>query len=419
MQRILIVDSGMRTLGGHNFTYTEAVRSAFVDRGHGVQVFVNRGLPADLAEAHGFRPVFSVGNYDAALGHGWVRDLAYVYAQSIVFAEDLEHAFRSLSPEVPDLIFSHTLADFELLGWRRFLGRRHFAGRLAIVVRQTPGYATCGWLRRTLHPYWRLRPRALNRLRGQLGSGFMVCTDSEALSEDYRSVYPHPILTLPIPLSDSLYSDRNEEADCLATRYPLMDASRLRIGYLGDARAAKGFPLLAAAVRAVEEKRLAARFLIQCPRAASGDTQASPPDGLPDLQKLAAQPKFNLTLIGEKLSTAAYGELARQIDLILLPYLHDTYRAATSGIFAEAMALGTPVVTSSDTWMADEIRRSGAGVIFRRDRPSDFAGAVLEAVARHPELKARAVAASTPWRKFHNPGSLADRLLKDTQPTPD
>lgn len=51
----------MRTLGGHNFSYTQAVKSAFEDKGATVDVLVNRGLPSDVAEAHGFLPVLSLG----------------------------------------------------------------------------------------------------------------------------------------------------------------------------------------------------------------------------------------------------------------------------------------------------------------------------------------------------------------------
>jgi glycosyltransferase involved in cell wall biosynthesis len=418
MPRILVVDSGLRTFSGHNFTYTQAVVAAFRERGCSVQVLVNRGLPAGVARSHGLDPVFSLGAYDTAHGHGWVRDLAYVHAQGIVFAEDLEHAFRTTVAPDPELVLSHTLTDFELLGWNRFLRRRPFGARLAVVLRQTPGFATRSWLRRTVHPYWRLRPRALARLRNILGPRLSLCTDSESLSEDYRSVYPHPVLTLPIPLSDALFATGSEASASITTRYPLLkDTSRLRVGYLGDARAPKGFALLPSAVRAVEAAHLPACFIFQCSVSGGSPPQKTP--GLLDLQAIATKSPSDVALIDETLSTGEYCDLARHLDLILLPYLQDHYRAATSGIFAEAMALGTPVVASNDTWMARELQRSGAGVTFRRDHPEEFAPAVTEAVRGHSELKARASAASASWRAFHNPRTLVSLLLGSSPPPGD
>jgi glycosyltransferase involved in cell wall biosynthesis len=411
-RRVLIVDSGMRSLGGHNFTYTQSVRRAFEERGFAVDVLVNRGLGSDVAEAHRLHPVFSCGAYDHPLGHGRFRDLAYLYAQSRVFAEELDHGLRCVLREPPALIFCHTVADFELVGWAREAARLRLEGALAIVLRQTPGFGTCGFLRRTLNPYWRLRPRAFERLQARLGRRFLLCTDSEPLSEDYARVHGGHVLTLPIPLDRALFTPQGGRTEGVSTRYGLEDASRLRVGYLGDARASKGFPLLPAVARRLPRSKVPARLVVQCPRPNSGDDHKAAPAGLDELRELAEE-SADVTLIPERLTPEDYADLVQHLDVVLLPYLHPSYAEATSGIFAEALALGKPVVVSSGTWMARELGRAGSGVVFPRETPESLPDRVLELLADYPRHAAAAAASQAAWREFHSPESLASLLLSE------
>jgi glycosyltransferase involved in cell wall biosynthesis len=404
---IVIVDSGMRNMGGHNYSYTRAVQAAFVARGCSVNVLANRGLPSEVAEAAGFRPLFSCGAYDFPLGHGRVRDLIYLNAQSRVYAEELEHGLRTVLSRDPDLVFCHTVADFELVGWARHLSRAGFHGALAVVLRQTPRFRSSNWLRRTFNPYWRLKPRNLKRLRSRLGQRFLLCTDSEALSDDFASIYPHRIVTLPIPLPLAVSDGLSKVVE----RYTLADRTRLRIGYLGDARASKGFPMLPGLVRRTLASGASVRFVIQSTRAGSGDDHAAAPAGLDELHALATDGK--VALIPDRLSPEDYESLLQNLDVILLPYISDFYREATSGIFAEAVAHGKPVVVPEDTWMARELAKSGGGVSFVRGDPDDLATKVLSVVREYTEHAARAERARDPWRAFHSAETLAGMLLAE------
>lgn len=408
--RVLIIDSGLRSLSGHNFSYTQAVRQALIKLGATVDVFVNRGCPSDLAEAHQLQPLFTVGAFDFPFGHGRIRDLIHVQAQSHVFAEELEHGLRERAAY--DFIFSHTLADFELIGWSRYLKRNTIRGALAVVLRQTPRYSACSWWRRAFNPYWRLRPRYLARLRRRLGSRFLLCTDSRALTDEYSHVYRHPILSLPIPLNPGLYEPHPNAALSVSTRYSFRNRSRLRIGYLGEARSPKGFHLLPSVVRAVIASEEAARFVIQCPLPSAGG-EASMKAVLADLADLAGQHPDRAVLIHERLSTDDYADLAQNLDIILIPYIDEHYRAATSGIFTEAVALGKPVVVPSDTWMSRELATAGSGVVFPREDPSRLGPATLEVVRNYPKHQAAAALGCEAWKAFHNSRTLAEMLLRE------
>src|SRR5207302_4236820 len=99
----------MKNLGGHNFSYTRAVQRALEARGIPSEALVHRSFPADVAAECGYHPTFSLGSYDFPPGNGRVRDLRYVYAQSVVFADELQQALRERGNDEVALAFSHTV----------------------------------------------------------------------------------------------------------------------------------------------------------------------------------------------------------------------------------------------------------------------------------------------------------------------
>jgi glycosyltransferase involved in cell wall biosynthesis len=182
---------------------------------------------------------------------------------------------------------------------------------------------------------------------------------------------------------------------------------------VGDARTSKGFDLLPDLVERVLAAQAPVRFVIQCARPGSGDDHAAPPPGLPALEALARQHPAAVTLIPEKLSVPEYGVLLHNLDVIVLPYVSNAYREATSGIFAEALALGKPVVVPEGTWMARELKATGAGLEFARGAPADLAAKVLAVVRDHDAHQAAARRGSAGWWSFHSAGTLVDMLLRE------
>jgi glycosyltransferase involved in cell wall biosynthesis len=413
---VLIIDSGMRNLGGHNFSYTRSVQAALEKRGYGVTVLANKNLAGDVAKESGYHPVFSFGAYDFPPGNGVIRDLAYIYAQSVVYSDELEQAFKQTATEY-SIVFCHTVNDFELIGWKRFLSRRKLPGHLMILMRQTPGFHSCSRWRRIAHPYWRIKPHYLNAIHARMQRNFVLLTDSEPLTEDYARVFHHRIVTLPIPVSELIlnadHDGRSSNGFC--KRYKLARDGRVCIGYMGDARSSKGFHLLPELIRRVSSSADAkTKFVIQCPAAASGYDSEQSADGVDELKKLAQEANGDITLISEKLSERDYAELFGHLDIVLAPYTTSNYAEATSGIFAEAMALAKPVVVPSNTWMARELKKSGGGLEFQRGDAVDLAAKVLE-MARHYDVYAsKAIVYGETWKHFHNCHKLADMLINES-----
>ncbi|NGX28421.1 MAG: hypothetical protein K940chlam1_00600 [Candidatus Anoxychlamydiales bacterium] len=65
----------------------------------------------------------------------------------------------------------------------------------------------------------------------------------------------------------------------------------------------------------------------------------------------------NIEYVNTDLKSEEYNSLLFKSDIILLPYLSEVYRYRTSGIFVEAIVAQKIVLTTSNTWMAHELKK--------------------------------------------------------------
>ncbi len=413
------MDSGMKNEGGHHFSYTRAMQGAFERRGVQVDVLANRHMDRNLAEASGYHGAFSFGTHDYPPGVGWWRDLVYLYAQSEIYAAELQQTLGRLGAAKYGLVFCHTIGDFELVGWKRYVERCGLPGHLVILERLTPRFRSASRLKTSVHPYWRLKPRYLRALRARLRERFVLATDSERLTEDYGWIYRHRIVTLPIPISDEILAPSYEagaRSQRLQTRFGLKPQDGLLIGYMGDARAAKGFMLLPAVVRRIlSEPASGAHFVVHCPQAAGGHDCPGGAPGMEQLAVVAEEFGERVKLIPERLSVGDYTDLFRSLDVVLLPYSDRNFVEGTSGVFAEALALAKPVVVPRGSWMAQEVRKSGGGVEFEQNDVDDLAERTFEVVRDYGEYAVRAEAFRSAWVACHNPDNVAEILLRESR----
>ena len=87
-------------------------------------------------------------------------------------------------------------------------------------------------------------------------------------------------------------------------------------------------------------------------------------------------------------------------DAVVCPSLYESFGLVP----LEALSAGVPVVVPEGTFWGDRIRSEGGGLVYPREEPDRFSGALL-ALASSPELRARlslegaAVAAPFTWEK--------------------
>jgi glycosyltransferase involved in cell wall biosynthesis len=113
-------------------------------------------------------------------------------------------------------------------------------------------------------------------------------------------------------------------------------------------------------------------------------------------------------LVEQALDPAPYAALLASADLLLLPYDGPTYGARSSGILAEALAMGVPAVVPAGCWMEQV---AGPGRVVAVPHGAPLPPALAEALDRLPEFGAACRAAAPAWRAEHNPDSLLRALL--------
>ena len=176
-----------------------------------------------------------------------------------------------------------------------------------------------------------------------------LLTDSENLTEEHSQSLRRRFQTAPIPVDSALFAPRRDRSNSSAT-----------VVYLGDARTEKGYLRLPAIAYALKADLSSGRvqMIVQ--------SNFNVPRGEPGI---AAARDFlstvpNVTVLRNPISGQQYNDYLSTADLILLPYQVDRYISRTSGILAEAICAGVPAIVPQGTWLADQVRRYGAGIIY-------------------------------------------------------
>jgi hypothetical protein len=176
------------------------------------------------------------------------------------------------------------------------------------------------------------------------------------------------------------------------------------IGLLGTARAEQGGDLTADIADAVCAADPGARFLLQAPDKAAGLERAE--------QLRARGGHIRAEVVVGPLPRDAYLRQLLDCDLMLLPYSASGYAMRASGVFADALAMGVPVVVPAHTWMADRLGEGwGAGEVSAASDAADIQAAIHRALAHLPALKARAAERQSAWRAAQSVSAYLDLLL--------
>jgi glycosyltransferase involved in cell wall biosynthesis len=218
-------------------------------------------------------------------------------------------------------------------------------------------------------------------------------TDSDNLSEEHSQALRRRFQTAPIPVDPALFTIR-----------PPRNGNGITLVYLGDARIEKGYATLPSIAQAFRTELTSGslKMVLQ--------SNFNVPGGEPGIGSardfLSTMP--NVTLLRNSIAEEKYNELLLSADLILLPYKVEKYIARTSGILAEAICAGVPAIVPQGTWLADQVRRHGAGTVYQALDPEGPSRAVSEALGTLDVLRCRAEDRRTAYAHFHRPSRLAE-----------
>lgn len=279
------------------------------------------------------------------------------------FAARVRRLIEQLSLGPDDVVFVPNVEPSEVLGFRRLFEQLpaareptwHLLFRRNIYTGRDPDYdAADEHLRGLRNAFLHLR-------EGLQGARVYCYTDTVQLTDQYNRLGIVPFATLPIPVDAAYHNDR----------FQVTGEEPLSIVYAGDARTERGYHLLPRVVQDVWHDCVLtgqAKFRVQSKfNVAGGDCRA-----IVARAQLAAFDDGKLQILHEPLASEAYRELVVQAGLMLVLHDRDGYYARSSGVFAEAMAAGVPVVAPAGSWMALQL--------------SEDIYAYHQSLLRHPEI---------------------------------
>jgi glycosyltransferase involved in cell wall biosynthesis len=223
---------------------------------------------------------------------------------------------------------------------------------------------------------------AISSLPPEHARRVILCAVTELLAEELSGLLGTRPHVVPLPLSFG---------DAQSFRATRPDSHPPRVAILGGTRREKGSHLIPEIVRACRPL-VPVEFLVQL------TNNTLTPEEVEALGRIAQEPE--VTVIREAMSLAEYEAALEGSDVGLFPYEVIPYTKRCSGVFAEAVACGKPVVVTPGTWMAEQITAGrAAGTISEDLRPDSIARAIARCVAELEPLQQSAQAVSSEWRK--------------------
>jgi glycosyltransferase involved in cell wall biosynthesis len=404
--RLIIADPGLRDALGHHLNYSLAVAEAAQTRGIASLVLVHREFAGALPRGVPFQPSFTAAYHSGGGGaarralFGAAARLPTALAAQVTpplrqlrrmlrrsapdgFGAELAAALTASGDTSRDLLLLHSVSAANLAGLAAALPAARL-GAIAIVLRRTPEEMD----RDDSAPL----PMAaiLGGLAAHFDARLRLLTDTEPLTRLWSATLHRPFATAPLPVVAPPARDS-----------PPGQPPHLL--FIGGARVEKGYGMLPNLVRLLAGE---VRFTIHSGPVGSADD----PLVQQAHRRLRALAGPHLTLLERPLPPEEYQGLIGTGDLLLLPYDARAYGPRSSGILAEARAVGLPAIVPAGCWMADHVGPDPA-LTFRD--PAGFVAAVRGALARLPALQQSFAAAAPAWRQAHSPPALLARLLQE------
>ena len=355
--KIALLDPGLVTTQGHHFDLDLRLARALARLGHDVEVhgFVNpdqRLSAAAQAMGMALRSTFRVPPYIAL---PQTQSPLQAYEQmAAATAEDLAQVTGS------DLWVWPTFTPYQFAAAQTEDGRVRQLGGLWWTPRFPHGIGARSWA----HTERRL-------MQGK--SLITVGAYDQAICRAYKSFSPGlDVVCLPCP-HDGVDNDQ---------RPPVLR----RIGFFGHQRVSRGLELIPGLVRALVQRGF--DVVVQD---SSRSIQGEPKH--PNVEVLEYVPDFA-------------AEIAR-CDLVIWPSRWEAYVENFSGVMAECVATGVPIVAPSGCLPAEVLARFGCNSFFHEFSLEAIIEAVDLAEMEFPAVVARAQAAARLWRAENGTDRLA------------
>ena len=378
---------------GHYLGYDRRIRAAAQQAGHELLILANQQLSPELQTESYIRPAFTDRTYDVLP--------ILQYAEIERFRNELVKAIRKHCPQNEGTrytLYMYMGSLWHLAGVALAAEQLNrpdlnftvniFHERTDLLRLSEAGSDQVGIYRNIL--------QTIDRARHSLQLRLTACTESAI--HTLRTVCDIEVDYLPM----FSVSDLPPPA---AARKP----GPLRFYYPSNVQHDKGFDVLVAALEELARKDFKVRL--------SPEVEAEPGQKAeifrsyelicrsfvsyprPEQQEwLSRLPEHDgLRIVPGSLSDQEFTQLLEDADVLLIPYRNSAFAGRTSGIFADAVALHKPVITTRQTWAGEWTQRLENGLTFADASGWDLARAVEEMVVRFDQIKARTAGAEQVW----------------------
>lgn len=406
VSRLLVADPGLVGALGHHLGYSQALAEAAAVAGMPALILAGAAFRGTVAGgAVPCRPYFTAVYQTAGQG-GLGRRAVFSLASRLPapVAAAVAPPIRALRRRlrrgaVPDRFGAELAAALAPDGGDVVVLHSVSAANLAGLPAALPAQAICVVLRRTPDemdrddPAPRPVPAVLRSLIAAFGRRLRLLADTAELAALWSGKLGVPVRIAPLPVT-------------VPERPPRPSADLPHCVFVGGARAEKGYALLPALVTALRGR---ARFT----------THSGPVDARADpvvqrahrsMRRMAGT---DLRLIEQPLAPEAYQALLADADLLLLPYDATAYGPRSSGILAEARALGVPSVVPAGCWMETAVGPR-PDLVFHD--AADLIAVTEHALTMLPGIALEYRGATAEWRRRHSPAALLDALLASDPP---
>lgn len=409
-RKVFVMHNRLRTGVGHAYTESLGWRRLCRERGIALDLFASRWADQQVLTDTGAQALFG---FTAETARRFMNDdearlpalaelapLQDFMLASFEIAEGCRTAWAAALQPPDAVIFPWASAGL-LNGVAEWLGEVEPAARPGLVFNMPRP-----------EPSWRMSDDR-REVRGDFSWFYFACRRLRNLARPGGLVFTAVAPRLATLISKAgevdcrpapLHNFYPSEPDLAALR-PAARPERLSISALGPSHTfEKGWDLLPEIIGHVCAARPDADFFMQAESREQGEALSAA------LHAVGAP--VRASILPGALSTEDYFRRLMSSDLVLLPYDSPVYGLMPSGIFADAVVCGTPVVAPAGTWISDRLDEGwGAGVTFAPPTPAAIAGATLAAIDRLGELRARAAGQGDAWRRAHSLEAYMDHIM--------
>jgi hypothetical protein len=370
-----ILDCGLaRGVTGHHFWETKALTDELVRRGNTVRVFSTMKAP-DPAHFAGVEiiPTFTMFLYQKIPSDPMWSAIENFVIHNRSFHRDLSRLDPSMFED--SVTVFPTLGETQILGLVRWLAGfpKERRPRVAVGLRTpqefSPGNTRVQFYRNVFKTYLAEQDSGI--------AVFCRTAQSAAMTERHIGVKAN---VLPVLVPDEILSRGPRAAGA--------GAGPMTISFVGGARRERGCALLPEIVKRCATPDV--QFFIQV--RTDGDPSFDPDI----LRTLSGRPHVRVH-DGAMPREDYYDVIANSVSLLACE--PQSYRWRDSGVYHEAKMLDAPALVSAGTWMEDDVKALGNGLVI----DAFTADAVVECIARAqrelPALKAAAVRAGRDARE--------------------